>query len=101
MARSHESGELALQRERMTVFSSMKLGPNTMRAMATVMAALSRTVNEAMNGLSDSVRWAWIMSNWRLLTGRSTGAHRVPPAWWREGAMYVRLAKLWKSSIVA
>ena len=41
------------------------------------------------------------MSRWRLLTGRSTGSHSVPPAWWRPGDRYVSFTKLRKSSMVA
>ena len=50
---SQTSGEFALQRLRMTVFSSRKSAPKTMRAISTVSSARCGWVTEPMNGLSE------------------------------------------------
>jgi len=69
----------------MQQFSSTKSSPNTIFAMSTVSSARSGAVTEPMKALSEYTMCAATISRCRLLTGRSTGSHTVPPEWCNAG----------------
>ena len=100
MLESQTSGELALMRLVITVLSRTNASPNRSSQMRTLSSARSGLVTEPMNGLSEYLRCAYTISKCRLLTGRSTGSHTVPPEWWMKGLRYASLTKFWKSSSV-
>ena len=87
MLESQTSGELALIRLVSTVLSRTNSSPNRSSQMRTLSSARSGLVTEPMNGLSEYLRCAYTISKCRLLTGRSTGSHTVPPEWWIKGLM--------------
>src|ERR1700722_14049776 len=74
MLESQTSGELALMRLVITVFSRTNSSPNRSSQMRTLSSPRSGLVTEPMHGLSEYLTCAYTISKCRLLTGRSTGS---------------------------